>query len=58
MEGINFRNKETIELAFQTYSENNLDIVDCMLYAYAKKEKYKVETFDKKLFNLIKKIND
>lgn len=54
MEGIAFQNKETIELAFKTYSEKNLDIVDCMLFAYNKKEKFDIETFDKKLNNLIK----
>ena len=54
MEGIAFQNKETIELAFKTYSEKNLDIVDCMLFAYNKKEKFDIKTFDKKLNNLIK----
>lgn len=55
MEGINFQNKETIEIAFKTYRENNLDIVECMLYAYAQNENYGVETFDKKLNKLIRK---
>ena len=54
MEGIVFQNKETIELAFKTYSEKNLDIVDCMLFAYNKKEKFDIKKFDKKLNNLIK----
>lgn len=58
MEGVNFQNKKTIELAFKTYAEKNLDIVDCMLFAYAKNENYSVETFDKKLCNLIGKINN
>ena len=53
MENINFENKETIELAFETYSQRNLDIVDCMLFAYSRNEKYEVKTFDKKLNNLI-----
>ena len=53
MDGVNFQNKETIELAFKTYAEKNLDIVDGMLYAYSKNEKFKVETFDKKLCKLI-----
>ena len=56
MENVNFENKETIELAFKTYAEKNLDIVDCMLYAYAKNEKYEVKTFDNKLAKLIKTI--
>lgn len=53
MEGISFQNRDTIELAFKTYSEENLDIVDCMLFAYSKNEKYNVATFDKKLNKLI-----
>lgn len=56
MDGVNFQNKETIELAFKTYAEKNLDIVDCMLYAYSKNEKFDVETFDKKLCKLISEI--
>ena len=36
MDGVNFQNKETIELAFKTYAEKNLDIVDGILYAYSK----------------------
>lgn len=56
MENVNFQNKGTIELAFKTYTEKNLDIVDCMLYAYAQNEKYDVKTFDKKLDKLIKSL--
>ena len=54
MEGIVFQNKETIELAFKTYSKKNLDIVDCILFAYYKNEHLEVKTFDKKLAKLIK----
>lgn len=57
MEDINFENKETIKLAFETYSQKNLDIVDCMLFAYAKNENYIVETLDKKLSRLINECN-
>lgn len=53
MEGINFNNKNSIQLAFKTYAENNLDIVDCMLYAYSRSEHYDIKTFDKKLDKLI-----
>lgn len=53
MEDIKFENKETIALAFKTYSEKNLDIVDCMLFAYNKNENYDIKTFDKKLNKLL-----
>ena len=54
LDNIHFQNAETIKLAFKTYSKKNLDIVDCMLYAYSKNENYDIETLDKKLENLIK----
>jgi len=53
MDGINFRNNETIELAFKTYAKKNLDIVDCILFAYYKNEHLDVKTFDKKLSKII-----
>ena len=53
MEGVYFQNKETIELAFKTYSKKNLDIVDCILFAYYKNENFDIKTFDKKLCKLI-----
>ena len=53
MDDVNFQNKNTIELAFKIYSEKNLDIVDCMLFAYNRNEKYDIKTFDKKLEKLI-----
>ena len=40
-------------MAFKCYSENNLDIVDCMLYAYYKNEGYDIKTLDKKLSKYI-----
>ena len=57
MEDVIFQNNKTIELAFKTYAETNLDIVDCMLFAYKKNEKYDVKTFDKKLNSLMSKYN-
>ena len=61
MDDVNFQNKNTIEIAFKIYSEKNLDIVDCMLFAYNRNENYDIKTFDKKLDKLIsepnKKIN-
>ena len=53
MEDVKFQNKETIEVAFKIYSEKNFDIVDCMLFAYDRNEKYDIKTFDKKLEKLI-----
>ena len=53
MDDVKFQNKDTIELAFNIYSEKNLDIVDCMLFAYNKNENYDIKTFDKKLDRLI-----
>ena len=55
MEEVNFQNKETIKLAFKIYSENSLDIVDCMLFAYNRNENYSIKTFDQKLEKLIEK---
>lgn len=54
MEDVKFQNRETIELAFKIYSEKNFDIVDCMLFAYNRNEKYDIRTFDKKLEKLLK----
>ena len=58
MEDIKFQNKNTIEIAFEIYSKQNLDIVDCMLFAYNINEKYDVKTFDKKLISLMLKYKD
>lgn len=55
MENITFNNEKTIELAFEMYANNNIDIVDCLIFAYCKNENYDVRTFDQKLNKLIKK---
>lgn len=55
MENIKFKNKKTIEVAFKIYSEKNLDIVDCILYAYNKVEKFEIKSFDKKLCKILEK---
>jgi len=47
MDTIHFNNQETILLAFKTYANNNIDIVDCILYAYSKIEDKDVIYFDK-----------
>lgn len=50
MENINFENVETIKIAFELYSNRTLDIVDCLLYAYNKNEKYEIRV----IYNCIK----
>ena len=55
IENIKFKNKKTIEVAFKIYSEKNLDIVDCILYAYNKVEKFEIKSFDKKLCKILEK---
>ncbi len=51
---IKFSNRATIHEAFKTYSKKNIDLVDCMLYAYKVVEKRDIRTFDKKLKKLLK----
>jgi len=48
-----FESKEIIRLAIQTYQQNNIDFVDCLLYAYHIIDKIDVFTFDKKMIKLI-----
>lgn len=44
---------EVIKQGLTTYSEKNLDFVDCILYAYHKIRGYDIKTFDKKLKRLL-----
>lgn len=44
---------EVIKLGLTTYSEKNLDFVDCIIYAYHKVKGYEIKTFDKKLKQLL-----
>ena len=44
---------DVIKLAFETYAKQNLDFVDCILYAYNKIKGYEIKTFDKKLKHLL-----
>jgi predicted nucleic-acid-binding protein len=46
---------DIVTTALQTYTDNNLDFVDCILYAYHKELGYEVCTFDKKLSKLIER---
>lgn len=41
--------KEVLILGLETYIKQNLDFVDCILYAYNCVKKYEILTFDKKL---------
>ena len=45
--------KEVIQIGLEAYVENNLDFVDCILYAYSCVKKYDTKTFDKKLNKLL-----
>ena len=44
---------ELVILALETFSNKNLDFVDCVLYAYHKLQNIEIATFDKKLKKLI-----
>lgn len=43
-----------LSLAVQTFGIENLDFVDCVLFAYHKERNMKIATFDKKLLKLLK----
>lgn len=44
---------DVIKFGLETYSEQNLDFVDCILFAYNRVKGYEIKTFDKKLRNLL-----
>lgn len=44
---------DVLNLAIDTYATNNLDFVDCILYAYNKIDGFEIATFDKKLLRLL-----
>ena len=46
---------EVMKLGLETYAEQNLDFVDCILYAYNRVKGYEIKTFDKKLKHLLEK---
>ena len=56
-ESVIFQNRDIIETTVVTYVAKNLDIVDCMLYAYKKCENHDVETFDKNLNKLLNSVD-
>lgn len=45
--------REVLAFGIETYAEQNLDFVDCILYAYKCVKKYDILTFDKKLKKLL-----
>ena len=47
------RDIEVLQLALHTYAIQNLDFVDCILYAYNKVKGIEIATFDKKLLHLL-----
>lgn len=49
LENVVIEDKLVVIEALKKYSEIKLDFVDCLLYAYSKKEKVGIFTFDKKL---------
>ncbi len=53
LETVQCRDREIVSVALETYGSENLDFVDCVLYAYHKVERMEVATFDKKLLNLL-----
>mgnify|MGYP001637955133 CR=1 FL=1 len=49
MSEVESNENEVIEVGLKTYAEQNLDFVDCILYAYYKVKNCEIKTFDKKL---------
>lgn len=50
---VNILEEKVVRLGLEIYAEQNLDFVDCILYAYNRGKGYEVKTFDKKLLRLI-----
>ena len=44
---------DILDFALDTYAKNNLDFVDCVLYAYHRLRGVEIATFDKKLLKLM-----
>lgn len=49
MSEVETNENEVIEVGLKTYAEQNMDFVDCILYAYHRVKDYEIKTFDKKL---------
>ena len=50
---VSISEEQVVRLGLETYAEQNLDFVDCILYAYNRVKGYEVRTFDKKLQRLL-----
>ena len=57
LELVECNEREVLYLALSIYGKENLDFVDCVLYAYNQIEKCEIATFDKKLLQLLENVN-
>ena len=53
LEMVHCRDSRIVKIALETYGEQNLDFVDCVLYAYHRVESIEIATFDRKLLKLL-----
>ena len=49
------KDEDVLKEAVKTYGNQNLDFVDCVLYAYSLHGGYEIATFDEKLKKLLKR---
>lgn len=54
---VSISEEQVVRLGLEMYAEQNLDFVDCILYAYNRVKGYEVRTFDKKLQRLLGRTN-
>ena len=54
---VSISEEQVVRLGLEMYAEQNLDFVDCILYAYNRVKGYEVRTFDKKLQRLLGSTN-
>ena len=47
------KESDVLDMVIDTYATQNLDFVDCVLYAYNKVDGFEIATFDKKLLRLL-----
>ena len=50
---VNCQEEAVMSMALSTFAIQNLDFIDCVLYAYNRIKGIEIATFDKKLFKLI-----